>query len=359
MSVSCVCAFMQMNDTRTLPPRAQEELRRRVVAAVAVGGMAKSHAARLFHVSRTSIDAWLDAYRRRGDAGLVSGKPGRPPAPRLTKAQQKRVVRLIADRCPDQLKLPFALWTREAVGQLLHERFAWKASVWTVGRYLKAWGLTPQKPMRRAYERDPGAVDRWLKVEYPVLAARAKREKALIHWGDEMGLRSDHQTGTSYGIKGRTPVVPGTGKRFGCNMVSAITNRGQLSFMVFKHRFTAAVFLKFLRRLIRQPYLRRSGRRKCFLIVDGHPVHRSRRVERWLAGHRDRVELFFLPGYAPELNPDELLNQDAKSNALGRQRPADQRQMIHLLGTYLRSTQRQPEIVRNYFLEEHVRYAAG
>lgn len=352
---------MQVNDTRTFSPRAQEELRRRVVAAVRIGGMAKSHAARAFHVSRTSIDAWLRAFDRRGDAGLTSGKPGRPPEPRLTKAQQKQVVRLIADRCPDQLKLPFALWTREAVGQLLEQRVGLKVSVWTVGRYLKNWGFTPQKPLRRAYERDPEAIRRWLHAQYPVLRARAKRENALIHWGDEMGLRSDHQTGTSYGIRGHTPVIPGTGKRFGCNLLSAITSQGQLSFMVFKQRFTTPVFLKFLRRLIRQPHLRRSGgrRRKCFLIVDSHPVHKSRAVERWLADHRRQIELFFLPGYAPELNPDELLNQDAKSNALGRQRPADQRQMIHLLSTYLRSTQRQPEVVRNYFLEEHVRYAAG
>jgi hypothetical protein len=151
-------------------------------------------------------------------------------------------------------------------------------------------------------------------------------------------------------------VIPGTGKRFGCNMISAITNRGQLSFMLFKQRFTHPVFLQFLGRLLRQPPLRG---RKCFLIVDGHPVHKSAAVRRWLEQRRDRIELFLLPGYAPELNPDELVNQDVKSNALGRQRPANQRQMMHLTRTYLRSTQRRPDIVRSYFEEEHVRYAAA
>jgi transposase len=348
---------MQVNDTRTLSPAAQEALRRRVVASL-VGPQALNitEAARTFHVSRTSVHAWRTAYERDGEAGLASGQPGRPRQPRLTRAQTAQALRLIRDRCPDQLRLPFALWTREAVGQLLQAQFGLEVSVWTVGRYLKAWGLTPQKPLRRAYEQDPVAVERWLKVEYPALVRRAKVEKALIHWGDEMGLRSDHQTGTSYGIKGQTPVIPGTGKRFGCNMISAITNRGQLSFMLFKQHFTNPVFLAFLGRLLRQPHLRR---RKCFLIVDGHPVHKSAAVRRWLGQRRDRIELFLLPGYAPELNPDELVNQDVKSNALGRQRPANQQQMMHLTRTYLRSTQRRPDIVRSYFEEAHVRYAAA
>lgn len=346
---------MRVNDARALSPQAQEDLRRRVVHAIRVEGLKKSHAARAFAVSRTSIDKWLDAYQRKGDAGLAAARRGRPPEPRLTKAQRAQVKRLIVDRCPDQLKLPFALWTREAVVELLKNRLEVEVSVWTAGRYLKSWGLTPQKPLRRAYERDPRKVQRWLDEEYPAIARRAKAENALIHWGDEMGLRSDHQSGTSYGLKGQTPVIPGTGRRFGCNMISAITNQGRLNFMIFKERFTTPVFLNFMGRLIRQPSLRG---RKVFLIVDGHPVHKSAAARAWLAQRRNRIELFLLPGYSPELNPDELLNQDTKSNALGRQRPSDQRQMMRLARTYLRSTQRRPDIVRNYFHEEHVRYAA-
>jgi transposase len=346
---------MKVNDTRTLSPDAQEELRRRVVAAIRNDGMRKTAAARAFHVSRTSIHAWLAAYDDKGSTALRSGKRGRKPVSRLKPHQAATVVRMIQDRCPDQLKLPFALWTREAVRKLLADRFDLSVSVWTAGRYLRAWGFTPQKPVRRAYERDPVAVKRWLEEEYPAIARRAKRENTLIHWGDEMGLRSDHQTGTSYGRRGQTPVVPGTGKRFGCNMISALTNQGQLSFMIFRERFTARVFIRFMNRLLRQPHLRDRG---CFLIMDGHPVHKSALVKRWVAARQGRIELFRLPGYSPELNPDELVNQDVKSNALGRQRPRDQRQMMHLARTYLRSTQRRPEVVRNYFHEKHVRYAA-
>jgi transposase len=346
---------MKVNDTRTLSPDAQEQLRRRVVASIRNEGMTKAGAARTFCVSRTSINAWLAAYDARGSSGLRSAKRGRKPVSRLRPHQAATAVRLIQDRCPDQLKLPFALWTREAVCGLLAQRFGLSVSVWTAGRYLRAWGFTPQKPTRRAYEQDPAAVKHWLEREYPAIARQAKREKALIHWGDEMGLRSDHQAGRSYGRRGRTPVVAGTGKRFGCNMISALTNQGQLSFMIFKERFTARVFIRFARRLLRQSYL---GGRKCFLIVDGHPVHKSDLVKRWVARRPERIELFLLPGYSPELNPDELLNQDVKSNALGRQRPADQKQMMHLTRTYLRSTQRRPEVVCSYFHEEHVRYAA-
>ena len=166
-------------------------------------------------------------------------------------------------------------------------------------------------------------------------------------------MRSDHQAGRSYGRKGKTPVIRGTGKRFRCSMISTVTNRGKLAFMVFKERFTTPVAIEFLRRL-----LRHSGR-KVFVIWDGHPVHRSAKVRKWVERHRDCIEMFFLPGYSPELNPDELLNQDVKTNAVGRQRAKDQWELISNVRSYLRSTQRRPDIVKAYFEEEHVRYAAG
>ena len=339
-------------DGRKLSPAAQEDLRRRVVSAVIEQGMSQVEAVRTFQVSRGSIHNWLRAVEHGGPAALKAHKRGRKPRSRLAGYQAATVVRLIEDRCPDQLQLPFALWTREAVQQLIGQRFGITVSVWTVGRYLAKWGFTPQKPLRRAYEQDTAAVQRWLANEYPAIRSRAKAEKAEIYWGDEMGMRSDHQVGTSYGRRGRTPTIPGTGQRFGCNMISAITNRGQLLFMVFKQRFTTPVFLMFLRRLVRQ-----VGR-KAVLIVDGHPVHRAAAVKRWAAEHAAQLRLLYLPGYSPKLNPDELLNQDVKSNAVGRRRPRDQKQMIHGVRTYLRNTQRQPEIVQRFFHQEDVRYAA-
>lgn len=342
---------MKRRDTRTLSPAAQEEIRFRAVAAVRAG-MKKSLAARTFGVSRTSLDSWLARAALGNVNSLRSKKRGRRKGTRLVGTQAATIVRLISDRCPDQLKLPFALWTRQAVQQLIAQRCGVTISVRTAGRYLAAWGFTPQKPLRRAFERDPAAVERWLKEEYPAIERRAKAEKAVILWGDEMGLRSDHQTGTSYGRRGVTPVIPGTGQRFRCNMLSAIGNRGDLCFMIFREAFRMPVFIRFMKRLIRLF-------RRVFLIVDGHPVHRGKETRHWVTQHADQIELFELPGYSPELNPDELLNQDVKSNALGRRRPANRDELIQDLRSYLRSTQRQPKIVKSYFCEEHVRYAAG
>lgn len=339
-------------DARKLSPAAQEDLRRRVVAAVRDQGMSQVEAVKAFGVSRGSIHNWLRAVEQGGVTALKARKRGPKPHSRLAGHQAATIVRLIENRCPDQLQLPFALWTREAVQQLIRRRCGIAVSVWTVGRYLAKWGFTPQKPLRRAYEQDPAAVRRWLARQYPAIRRRAKAEKAEIYWGDEMGMRSDHQTGTSYGRCGRTPTIPGTGKRFGCNMISAITNRGHLLFMVFKQRFRWPVFLTFLRRLVRQ-----AGR-TVFLIVDGHPVHRAAAVKQWVSEHADQLRLFYLPGYSPKINPDELLNQDVKSNAVGRRRPRDQRELLANVRGYLRSTQKQPDIVRNYFHEESVRYAA-
>jgi transposase len=322
------------------------------MAAVTEQGFGKVQAARMFGVARQSIHNWLRAVERSGLSGLKAHKRGPKSHGRLAGHQAASIVRLIDHRCPDQLQMPFALWTRQAVGDLIERRLGIKLSVWTVGRYLAKWGFTPQKPVRRAYERDPEAVEKWLTEQYPAIRRRAKAAGAEIYWGDQMGLRSDHQTGTSYGRRGHTPEIPGTGQRFGCNMMSAITNRGQLTFMIFKCRFTTKVMVVFLTRLVRH-----VGR-KVFLILDGHPVHRSQAVAGWLAEHVDQIEMFLLPGYSPDLNPDELLNNDVKGNAVGRQRPANQVQMITGVRSYLRGTQRRPDIVVNYFQEQHVRYAA-
>ncbi len=344
---------MQSEDARRLSPQAQEALRLRVMTAVRTNGLPVAQAARTFGVSRAAIYNWTHACRQRGTRALRGTRRGRPTGIQLQPQQAALTVKTLVARCPDQLRLPFALWTREAVGLFLERRFGVQLSVWTVGRYLKRWGLTPQKPVRRAYERDPAAVRTWLKEEYPGIRRAAKRDKAEIHWGDQMGLRSDHQTGTSYGKRGQTPGIPGTGQRFRCNMMSTITNRGQLAFMVFTTRFTAAVMLAFLHRLVRHQ------QQRIYLIVDRHPVHRSAKVQAWLARHRRQVRLFFLPSYSPDLNPDEYLNQDVKSNALGRQRPAHRDEMIDGLRSYLRSTQRRSDIVRNYFHADSVRYAAA
>lgn len=343
---------MKLKDARHLSPSAQEALRYRVVNAVK-NGMSKSEAARVFKVSRTAVHHWTKATVIEGSKALKAKKRGRPKCSRLLPHQAATAVRLMEQKCPDQLGLPFYLWTREAVQQFLWQRFELTVSVWTVGRYLKRWGFTPQKPLRRAYEQNSLAVKQWLETEYPEICRTAQHEKAEIHWGDEMGVRSDYQAGRSYGRAGQTPVVSATGKRFGCNLISTITNRGKLCFKVFTQRFDTALMLDFMRRLVRH------SDQKVFLIVDGHPVHRSKAVQRWVERHADRIRLFFLPSYSPELNPSELLNHDVKANAVGRQRPKSQAEMIDNIRSYLRSTQRQLRVVQRFFHEKHIAYAAS
>jgi transposase len=342
---------MKLKDARHLSASAQEALRYRVVNAVEKG-MSKSEAARVFRVSRTAVHHWTKAVDENGSKALRSQKRGRRPHSRLAPHQAATTVRLITQKCPDQLELPFALWTREGVRQLIEKRYGISVSVWTVGRYLKRWGLTPQKPLRRAYEQDPKAVEQWLQVDYPAIVELAKAEGALIHWSDEMGLRSDDQVGRSYAKKGQTPVVPGTGQRFRCNMISSISNQGHLYFKLFSENFNSEVMLDFLGRLIRQIP------QKVFLIVDRHPVHLSGKVQRWLERHAEQIRMFLLPSYSPELNPDELLNHDVKATAVGRKRPRTKLQMIHNIRSHLRRRQRQPDLVQRFFREKHVAYAA-
>lgn len=339
-------------DARNLDAATQGHLRRLVVKAVR-GGMKQTEAATTYGVSLRAVSKWMGMSRDGGLRALKPGKRGRRPGGgRLSAPRAVRIRALIVGKMPDQLKLPFFLWTREAVARLIEREYGVTVSPTTVGRYLRAWGLSPQKPVRRAYERNDQAIARWLDEEYPAIVKEAKREKAAIYWGDEMGLRSDHISGTCFAPLGQTPVVRATGQRFGCNMISAITNRGALAFMVFQGKFQNPVFIEFMRRMLKQV----KGR--IYLIVDGHPVHRSAAAQKYVAVNAKRLRLIRLPGYCPELNPDELLNQDVKTNALGKSRPSNKAEMIASVRSHLHRRQKQPHVIRNLFQEKHVRYAA-
>ena len=339
-------------DARKLDLATQTHLRRSVVQAVR-GGMSQTQAAQVFGASLRAVNKWMALDRAGGLRALRPRRRGRRAGDgRLKAAQAARIRQLNIDSLPDQLKLPFYLWTRAAVIKLIERQYGITVSLTTVGRYLNRWGMSPQKPVRRAYERDAAAISRWLRTEYPAIARQGKRERAVIYWGDEMGLRSDHVSGTSYAPLGQTPIVRATGQRFGCNMISAITNRGHLAFMVFHGKFDGRLFIRFLQRLLKQT----AG--KVYLIVDGHPVHRAVIVREFVAANAARLRLIRLPGYCPELNPDELLNQDVKTNALGKSRPTNRTEMMAGVRSHLHRRQRQPQVIRNLFQEKHVRYAA-
>jgi transposase len=342
---------MKTKDTRSLSPSAQEALRMRAVSAAFKAGSQKE-VCQFFGISRQSLNTWLKKYRAGGWKALKAKKRGRHKSILLQPWQAATTVRIITDKLPDQLKLPFALWTREAVQQLIEMKFGIRLSLMTVGRYLRRWGFTPQRPAKRALQKSPEAVKQWLESEYPAIRDRAKMEKAEIHWGDESGLRSDHQAGKSYGRKGKTPVIPCSGLRFSCSILSTITNRGTLRFMVYKGKFNADKFITMLNRLLKS-----VKAEKVFLIVDRHPVHRSGKVKKWLEKHQEKIELFFLPPYSPEVNPDEYLNNDLKSNAVGRKRAKDPEELENNIRGFLKRKQQKPEEVKKYFQAPQVKYA--
>jgi transposase len=346
---------MSNDDARSLPGAAQAALRKRAVRAV-LDGMSQAQAARVFGVHRNAVNRWVKRYRHGGWEALSQRRRGRragEPAS-LSPGQQQEVIALVRETTPDELGLAGFLWTRDAVAELIAHRFGvWLART-TVGRYLRAWRFSPQKPQRRALEQNPAAVRRWLAEEYPAIRAQAKREGGVVLWLDETGVRSDAAAGRSWAPVGQTPVVKRTGKRFRVNLISAISAGGLLRFRLFVGSFTGPVFVEFLRRLLRDC----SGR-KVHLVVDGHPVHRAKLVSAWVAGHAERIQLHFLPGYSPELNPVELLNHDVKANAAGRRRARTVAELAGELRGYVRRRQAQPQVVVRFFQHPATCYAAA
>ncbi len=344
---------MTNKSMKRIPAVAQNEVRDRVLSAIA-GGMTQAQAARAFGVADRSIRRWIAHCKQHESSTYTPAVRGRKAAQggKLTAKQAEKIKAIVIGKMPDQIKLPFYLWTRAAVAALIERQYKVTMSAASIGNYLRRWGMTAQKPVRRAYERDDAKIAAWLNKEYPQIHKKAKRDKAVIYWADESGLRSDDVRGRSFSPKGKTPEIRATGKRFGVNMISALSNQGSLAFQVFEGRFTSQTFIGFMARLIKH-----ARGKKVVLIVDGHPVHRSRAVSQWLQTHSSDIQMHFLPGYAPELNPDELLNHDVKLG-MSKSRPTNRHEMKAALRSHLHRRQKQPEVIRNFFKAQHVRYAA-
>jgi transposase len=318
-------------------------------------GRSRTEVGGILGVRRETVGRWAKRRAAGGDGALSARRRGRRAGhTKLTCVQQRRIAGLVAGENPDQLRLPGFLWTRALVRDLIRRELGIEVGEDTVGRYLRSWGMSPQKPLRRAYEQSDEAVRRWLEETYPEIVKRARAQRAEILWEDESGLRSDHTAGRSWAPAGKTPVSKGTGKRFKANMIAAVSNTGTLRFRIFEERFTGPVFLDFLKRLVRD-----AKGRKIMLVLDGHPAHRARVVREWAAANSELIELCYLPGYSPELNPAECLNQDVKTNALGRRRPLNLTQLKDDIRRFLRSRQRRPAHIISYFHEHHVRYASA
>src|ERR1044072_110092 len=340
-------------DFRKLSLATQAELRRIAVAMVKAG-KTRVEAAETVGVNRRFVGHWVKAAAQLGEAALAGRRRGRRPGEQqaLSAVQQEGLRYLIARGCPDRYGLSFALWTRQAVRALIVRETGVWLSLSVVGRYLRGWGFTAQRPVRRATERQDETVRAWLVNTYPAIARKAKAQGCEIQWADETGLSSRANYGRSFAPKGQTPVIRRPGKRFSQSMISSLTNQGKLRFMIYEGALKAPIFLDFLRRLIRE------AARKLFVIVDNLPVHRAHRVTAWGQNNADRIDLVSLPPYAPEQNPDDFLNTPLRQAMARRRTPRDKAALKSGLTSYMRSLQQCPAKLRAFFQAPTVRYAA-
>lgn len=333
---------MEKDDARTLSPAALEQLRKQAVRLKKQGN-GVTEIGRILGVRRQTVSAWWKCYQAEGAGGLKLARRGIKKGTNRTLSadQEAQLQRVIIDKTPDQLKLTFALWTRQAVQELIRQKLDIVMPIRTVGEYLKRWGFTPQKPLKHAYKQRPADVQRWLDEAYPAIARRAKVEGAEIHWGDETGLRSDAQHGRSYAPRGKTPVINLSAKRVSTNMISTVTNQGKVRFMLYRQGMNAQVLIKFLKRLIAE------SERKVFLILDNLRVHRAKLVRQWLEDHKEEIEVFYLPAYSPELNPDEYLNCDLKAGVHSRPPVRNAKQLQEAVISHMRKLQKCLPVSRN------------
>jgi transposase len=342
---------MRKNDARQLDHATLEAMRERAVRSVQDGEHPEV-VARVLGVNRSAVYSWLAQYRR-GGWGALRAKPlfGRPP--KLDGKKLKWIYDTVTLKNPLQLKFPFALWTRAMVAKLIKDQFNITLSLVSVGRLLAQLGITCQKPLQRALERDEALVERWLKQEYPRIRALAQRQKAEIYFGDAAHMRSDHHAGRTWGKRGETPVVVSTGARYRMSLISAVTARGHMRFMIKeKGGVNAHVFIEFLKRLMI------GAKHKIFLIVDRGPAHVAKKTKAFVASLAGALRLFYLPPYSPDRNPDELVWKHLKADTVGRASVTSLTDFRNKVRSSMLSLQRNPKKIRTFFQKPSLKYAA-
>jgi transposase len=344
---------IELPDGRSESNDVLEALRLRAVHA-RQSGYAVVEIAAILGVRQETVSRWCSRYDRGGQEALPGARTGRPigSGRLLTGEQERSIQQAIESETPQELEIPAALWTRQAVRELIRQRVGIRVPIRTVGEYLRRWGYTPQKPVRKAYKQDPEAVAEWLETTYPAIERRAAQEGGEIHWGDETGVRSTCQHSRGYARPGATPELIVPGSRFSVNMISTVTNQGKVRWMIYTGKMNAALFIVFLTRLIA------GAAKKVFLIVDHLGVHEAAAVDAWLADKTDRIEVFYLPKYAPERNPDEYLNCDLKANINTDGLPKDREELRGKLRRFMQRLAKLPARVASYFENKYIKYAA-
>lgn len=345
---------MDKEDGRKLTRQAQHE-RRKQAARLHQRGMPIQQIADTLGMAGNTVRSAIRVLEQEGMKALAPKPTGRSLGKqrRLSAQQELHIQRQISTNRPEQLKLEFALWTRAAVMLLVQQEFGIELPIRTMGEYLKRWGFTPQKPITRAYEQRPEAVKQWLDEQYPGIALRAKKEGAEIHWGDETGVVNTDVRGRGYQFKAQTPVAYAAGgSRHKLSMISTVTNQGHTRWMIIDGAFDSDRFIEFLQALVK------DTPKKIFLIVDNLRVHHSKPVKAWLAEHTEQIEVFYLPSYSPELNPDERLNADLKYALGSRVQVRTKDKLRKATEAHMNMLGNNPQRVRSYFEDPKIKYAA-
>src|SRR6266436_51958 len=337
-------------DGRTLDHKALEHLRILAVKRVIEEGEAASEVMKSLGLCRTTIYPWLRKFEDQGWDALAE-KIAQGPEPKLTEKQRQKVKGWILGKDPRQYGFDFGLWSRRIVQTLIEEKLGVTMGLTAVGRLLASLDITPQKPLRRAYERDPKVVEFWLKERYPKLKARAKRLGAKIFFLDEAGFQSDPPLGRTYALKGKTPVVVTSGQRQSLNVISAVNARGEFWAATYTSKLNAELFVVFLESFMQC----QTG--KVFLVVDGHPAHKAKLVQRYVQSLKGRLELHFLPPYAPDLNPDEFVWSYMKANGVSKKPLKQNESLQKRIEEDLNAVQKNRKLVRSFFCAESVVYA--
>ena len=335
-------------DGRTLSHEASETIRVMAVRRVQEGER-PSAVIQSYGLCRTTVYKWLRAARQGGEAALASRKASGPPC-KLNDKQKQAVRTWICGRDPRQYGFDFGLWTRKIVAALIQRKRKVQLSITSVGRLLAELDITPQKPLRRAYERDPVAIERWKRAEYPALAKRAQHGGADIFFLDEAGLRSDAPLQRTWGAKGQTPVVTTSGQRQSVSAISAVNLLGAFWYNVYTGRLNAPQFICFLKDFLRY------RRRPVFLVVDRHPAHIARVVAEFVQSLGGRLELHFLPGYAPDLNPDEFVWNHLRQKGVSKTPLRQNESLRARVETDLAAIHADPPLVRSFFRAPSVAY---
>ena len=345
---------VSLPDARELSDEVLEALRLRALHGCELG-FTEAEVADLLGVCRETVSRWWSAYADGGVDALPHDRTGRPlGSGRIPAAEQAaRIQQLLRTKSPEDLGIAAPLWNRRAVRDLIRQECDVALAVRTVGLYLRRWGFTAKRPRRQSRDQDPEEVRQWLEETYPALAARAEREGAEIHWCDEVGVAADEYPARAYAPEGERATRDVPDRHVRANQVSTITNAGKVRFMTYTGTMTAALFLVFLGRLLR------STTGKVFLIIDRLQAHKTPAVKAWLAAHGDRIEVFELPRYAPELNADEYLNNDLKGQVNEAGLPHDKYEVRSRIQAFMRKLLHLPNHVMSYFRHPSVQYAAA